>query len=60
MNWRTSSYSGSTNECVEIADLADGGRAVRDTKRREGGYFCAPAAQWQAFIQSVKVGDFDQ
>ncbi|MEV6051891.1 DUF397 domain-containing protein [Streptomyces sp. NPDC052107] len=59
MNWRKSSYSGSTNECVEIADLADGGRAVRDSKNPDDGFFRFTAAEWSAFIQGVKAGEFD-
>ncbi|MHB9859006.1 DUF397 domain-containing protein [Streptomyces sp. YIM S03343] len=59
-NWRKSSYSGSTNECVEIADLADGGRAVRDSKRPDDGFFCFTADEWQAFASSIKAGDFDR
>src|SRR3954452_23348230 len=38
-NWRTSSYSGSNNDCVEVGDLAHGGRAVRDSKRPDDGFF---------------------
>jgi hypothetical protein len=30
--WRKSSFSGSGNACVEVADLAAGGQAVRDSK----------------------------
>ncbi|MFD5536675.1 DUF397 domain-containing protein [Streptomyces sp. NPDC127079] len=59
-NWRKSSFSGSTNECVEIADLADGGRAVRDSKNPDGGFFRFTAGEWSAFIHGVKAGEFDQ
>lgn len=30
--WRKSTYSGSGNACVEVADLVAGGQAVRDSK----------------------------
>ncbi|MDQ0943157.1 DUF397 domain-containing protein [Streptomyces sp. V1I1] len=59
-NWRTSSYSGSTNDCVEIGELPGGGRAVRDSKNRDGGFFRFTAGEWAAFIQGVKAGEFDQ
>ncbi|MER6284444.1 DUF397 domain-containing protein [Streptomyces sviceus] len=59
MNWRKSSYSGSTNECVEIADLPAGGRAVRDTKDPNGGMLRFTAAEWRAFTLGVKAGEFD-
>ena len=55
-----SSYSGggSANECVEIARTADGGRAVRDSKDRDGGtQFYGPRA-WAGFIGAVKAGSF--
>jgi len=60
MNWRKSSYSGSNNDCVEIADLADGGRAVRDSKSPDDGFFRFTAGEWAAFISGVKAGEFDQ
>jgi hypothetical protein len=52
----TSTYSagGSGNECVEVAHTADGGRAIRDSKRREGRLqHCSPAA-WAAFLAALK------
>jgi hypothetical protein len=55
-----SSYStgGQGGECVEVAHTADGGRAVRDSKNRDGGLqFYAPAG-WAAFIDGVKAGAF--
>jgi hypothetical protein len=58
--WYKSSYSGSTNNCVEIADLPAGGRAVRDSKSPDGGFFRFTAGEWVAFIQSVKAGEFDR
>jgi hypothetical protein len=51
-----SSYSsgGSQSECVEVAHTADGGRAIRDSKRREGRLqHCSPAA-WAAFLAALK------
>jgi hypothetical protein len=59
-NWRKSSYSGSTNDCVETADLPAGGRAVRDSKNPDDGFFRVTAGEWAAFIQSVKAGEFDR
>ncbi|WP_328391292.1 DUF397 domain-containing protein [Streptomyces sp. NBC_00400] len=49
---------GINQECVEVAHTADGGRAVRDSKDREGGtQFHAPGA-WAAFVGAVKAGFF--
>lgn len=59
-NWRKSSYSGSTNDCVEIADLPDGGRAVRDTKRPAAGFFRCTASEWNSFILGVRASGPDQ
>ncbi|MCX4786729.1 MULTISPECIES: DUF397 domain-containing protein [unclassified Streptomyces] len=55
-----SSYSsgGQGSECIEVAHTADGGRAVRDSKNRDGGLqFYAPD-EWSAFIEGVKAGAF--
>lgn len=59
--WRTSSYSnGNGGQCVEVADLPDGGRAVRDTKDRgTGPVLLFTPTEWQAFIAGVKDGEFD-
>lgn len=32
LHWRKSSYSGEHGACIEIADLPDGGAAMRDSK----------------------------
>jgi hypothetical protein len=58
--WRKSSYSGANGDCVEIADLPAGGRAVRDSKNPDGGFFRFGAGEWAAFVQSVKAGEFDR
>lgn len=56
--WRTSSYSGKDNNCLEHRRLRDGRQAVRDAKdprRRITVYFKAGA--WQAFINGQKRSD---
>jgi hypothetical protein len=58
--WRTSSFSGANGNCVEVADLHGGGRAVRDTKDRgRGPILLFTSSEWQAFIAGVKAGEFD-
>lgn len=61
--WRKSSYSsgGGTDSggCVEVADTADGGRWVRDTKDRSRPAHYFTAAEWRAFVAGVKDGEFD-
>lgn len=57
--WRKSSYSTSTGSCVEIADLPDGGRAVRDTKDHGTGPILRfTSAEWTAFVNGVRAGEF--
>ncbi|MFC8566569.1 DUF397 domain-containing protein [Streptomyces sp. NPDC057245] len=47
--WK-SSYSGQENACVEVADTAPGGRAVRDSKRQDGPLLIVSREGWQAFL----------
>ncbi|GAB3682587.1 hypothetical protein GCM10027589_52400 [Actinocorallia lasiicapitis] len=35
LSWRKSSHSGSGDQCVEVAALPEGGRAIRDSKNPE-------------------------
>lgn len=57
--WRKSSRSGGGNECVEVAHLADGDRAIRDSKHPTGPALrCSPAA-WAGFTAGVRSGQFD-
>jgi uncharacterized protein DUF397 len=50
MNWIKSSYSADQGECVEVAALPDGGRAVRDSKDPDGPVLRFTAGQWRAFL----------
>jgi hypothetical protein len=57
--WRTSSYSGPNGNCVEVADLRDGRRAVRDTKDRgRGPILMFTPGEWRAFVAGIKAGEF--
>jgi hypothetical protein len=60
VRWRTSSYTnGNGGACVEVADLPDGGRLVRDTKDHGAGPVLRfTSAEWQAFVAGVKDGEF--
>ncbi|MGW2718259.1 DUF397 domain-containing protein [Streptomyces sp. NPDC001492] len=46
-----SSYSQPESDCVEVADTAPGGRAVRDSKRPHGPLLTVSRDSWQAFIR---------
>jgi hypothetical protein len=55
-----SSYSnGNGGACVEVADLDDGARAVRDSKNPTGGHLTFTTAQWAVLSAGVKSGQFD-
>jgi hypothetical protein len=53
--WRKSSYSGSNGgNCVEIAALPGGNRAVRDSKDPGGPALIFSPADWRAFTSGLK------
>lgn len=55
--WRKSSLSGSGN-CVEVS--MDANRVhVRDAKNRAAAPQSYSHAEWQAFTDGVKLGEFD-
>ncbi|MEV7781883.1 DUF397 domain-containing protein [Kitasatospora sp. NPDC088351] len=56
--FKKSSYSQQGGECVEVAGLADGGRAVRDSKNPSGPALAFPVDAWQAFVAGFSAGDF--
>ncbi|WP_039629535.1 DUF397 domain-containing protein [Streptomyces sp. 769] len=45
--------------CVEVADLGDGARAVRDSKHRDLPPLRFTAEEWAAFAHGVRDGEFD-
>jgi hypothetical protein len=58
--WRKSRYSsGQGGNCVEVAQLDDGGRAVRDSKNPDGPVLRFTPAEWAAFTAGVRDGEFD-
>ncbi len=56
---RNSSRSNGQYNCVEVADLADGHRAVRDSKNPTGPALIVAATQWATFTAAVRTGTFD-
>lgn len=61
LTWRKSTFSsGSGGNCVEVAELPDGGRAVRHSKHPNGPVIAYTAAEWDAFLEGVKAGEFDR
>jgi len=58
--WKKASRSNGNggNNCVEVAFL-DTGVAVRDSKNRSGPALMFTQAEWTAFVDSAKDGEFD-
>ena len=57
--WVKSSYSGPTGgNCVEVAFLAGGRVAVRNSQHPSGPALVFPAGGWDAFISGARVGQF--
>lgn len=55
--WRKSSASGGEGNCVEVADLANGAVAIRDSKATEREPLRFNATEWAAFRQGLVTGD---
>ena len=52
--WKKSSYSsGSGGNCVEVAALPNGGRAIRDSKNPAGGMLLLTPAEWRDLANSL-------
>jgi len=61
LTWRKSSHSaGNGGECVEVATLPEGGRAVRDSKDPDGPALRFTDAEWKAFLAGAREGQFDR
>lgn len=61
--WRKSSFSGNNGDstgCVEVAALAGGDVAIRDTKDRALAPHVYPGREWAAFLLAVRSGEFDR
>jgi Domain of unknown function (DUF397) len=57
--WRKSQQSISNGACVEVAEPLAGVIAVRDSKNPLGPVLTYDSASWNAFLDSVKKGDFE-
>ena len=52
--WRKSSYSGQSGNCVEVARNLPGLVAVRDSKEPDGAKLVVSRAAWRVFIRAAR------
>lgn len=57
--WRKSAKSNASGSCVEVAALADGEIAVRNSRHPSGPALVYTRAEIAAFLAGVKNGEFD-
>lgn len=58
VEWTKSSFSGTNNNCVEIATLPSGERAVRDSKNPHGPALVFTPEEFTAFARGAANGEF--
>ncbi|MDA3624982.1 DUF397 domain-containing protein [Saccharopolyspora oryzae] len=59
-DWRKSSRSGNTGQCVELAQNLPDVSAIRDSKAPEQGALVFTKPQLSAFLTNVKAGLLDR
>ncbi|GIF08116.1 DUF397 domain-containing protein [Actinoplanes siamensis] len=58
--WHKSTRSGGNGgDCVEVATNLPGIVALRDTKDPDGAALVFTRAEWLAFLDGVRAGEFD-
>jgi hypothetical protein len=59
VRWRKSTASNPSGDCVEVAALADGSVAVRNSRDAAGPALIYTRAEIAAFLTGVRNGEFD-
>jgi hypothetical protein len=59
VTWKKSTRSNGSGDCVEVAQLQDGSRLVRDSKDPDGAILTFTPSEWRAFLDGAKDGEFD-
>ncbi|MGW9346099.1 DUF397 domain-containing protein [Nocardiopsis flavescens] len=55
LHFHKSSYSSAKGQdCVEVADLPEGGAAIRDTQHREVGHLSFPVSEWATLLGTAR------
>lgn len=49
--------SGSGGNCVEVAKLPNGGRAIRDSKNPDGGMLRVTNHEWKDFLSKLTASE---
>jgi hypothetical protein len=59
VTWRKATASNPSGSCVEVAALADGQVAVRNSRHPSGPALVYTRAEIAAFLTGAKAGEFD-
>lgn len=59
VRWTKSRHSNAEGNCVEVAPLAEGGVAMRNSRDPHGPALVYTSAEVAAFLAGVKDGEFD-
>lgn len=57
-DWKKSSYSHATGNCVEVAGLSGRVVGVRDSLDPQGGILRFAPVEWGSFVTGVRNGQF--
>jgi len=59
VTWRKSQHSNPSGNCVELAGLADGTVAIRNSRHPAGPALLCGPAEFAAFLVAARDGEFD-
>ncbi|MFI2670637.1 DUF397 domain-containing protein [Streptomyces albidoflavus] len=60
LEWTKSSYSSNVSNCVEVASLPTGDRALRDSKNPHGPALTVTTTPYATFVRGVASGAFPE